>query len=91
MCRPNFIGKAYQKVGNSLGAMLLIHAHVFYAPECVFLFIYVPDLTIYPHKGSNFTAIAKKLCSSLHGKIELKLFTGEALPKPNLLEKYVSC
>ena len=30
------------------------------------------------HKERNLTAIGKRLCSSLHGEIQLKLFAGEA-------------
>ena len=38
-------------------------------------------------KEYYLTAIAKKLCSSSHGKIQLKLFAVEAALKPTILEK----
>ena len=42
-------------------------------------------------KECNLIAIAKKLCSSSHGKIQLKLLAGEAALKPTWLEKHSSC
>ena len=39
------------------------------------------------YKKSNLTTIAKKQCSGLQGKVQLKMFTGEAATNPTLLEK----
>ena len=33
---------------------------------------------VYVHKECNLIAIIKKLCSSSHSEIQLKVFTGEA-------------
>ena len=41
------------------------------------------SLHVYTRKESNLIAIAKKLCTSSHDDIQLKLFAGEAAP--NLL------
>ena len=38
-------------------------------------------------KNHNLTTIVKKLRSSFHGEIQLKLFDSEAAPNPTLLEK----
>ena len=40
-------------------------------------------------KERNLTAIAKKLCSSSHGEIQLKVFDGGAAQNPSQLEKHI--
>ena len=45
----------------------------------------------YKRKERNLTAIAKKLRSSSHGEIQLKLFDGEAALNTTQLEKHSSC
>ena len=43
---------------------------------------------MYIYTQMNFTANAIKLCSRLHSEIQIKLFTGEAVPNTTLLEKH---
>ena len=53
----------------SLGPIVCIHMHAFF-----FTFL------TYINAQKNSTVIAKKLCSSSHDEIQLKLFTDEAAP-----------